>query len=237
MESGSIENIFTRSKARLLADAGNEFLFLRSIPSGPVRAFAQYWLDKAEIGELEKFLETTSSPNLSQAEGKTIIPPACGEYIDSRLRHWSMLPEWGKQSRGKMFLRRGRLPAHLREGAGDDDLRRYAAMEVKWPTEKEIVKSFGKQFEVELLYREGSAEYRISRQSAPFHCETRLIISSKLRFIFYCHLLEDFQHPFALIDHAGDWWSRNWDLITYDNLESAVLSMRRIVSDFEGSWS
>ena len=88
---------------------------------------------------------------------------------------------------------------------------------------------------MELLDREDGSVWRISAKSGVNNCETRLIISTKTKLLSYFHTLNN-SSPFLLIDHAGTTlFPKNWDLVSSENLESAVLILKQIVTAFEAS--
>lgn len=65
--------------------------------------------------------------------------------------------------------------------------------------------------------------------------QNRVVIDVKLKSLTYCHLLNDAQRHFTLIDHSGSWGLNSWNLVTEENLKETVGILRRIVDEFESS--
>ncbi len=237
MNSGCVDRIVKSSIQRLKNDSRNGFQFLRKVPSAHSRIFASYWIEKADPNALDEYLDSMPYPIRPGCGEAKLAPNGLAEYADSAVRRWEFLSVPMKQTMGMIFLRRGRISAHLREGATDEDLRRYGSLEWHWPKEREIIKAFSAAFEIRLLHRESksSAEYEVSTKQGVNSCATRLIVNTRLRILSYFHLLNDLTRHFVLIDHSGDWCLNNWNLVTEENLGEAVHILRKIVDDFESN--
>jgi hypothetical protein len=222
--NSTIDKIIDASIRRLASDRENGFAFLRQVPCTHVKLFVSYW-DQAEADYWDKYLKMIRN----QYWGVT--PNDFDKYVE-RMRHrWEHYSDGIKYTLGMMFAQKGKVPSYMRgPEVTDEMLNEYAKH--TWPTERDIIKVFRKHFEMELLHREGSSEYRISVKREVDNYETRLIVSAKLKFISYYHILNH-SEPFMLIDHTGSTAPVNWDLVLHENMESAALLLKNIVNTFE----
>jgi hypothetical protein len=235
MNPNCVDKIVKSSIHRLRHDSENGFEFLRKVPSVQSRIFAQYWIEKADSEAFAKYLRAIPHPKQLGYERVSVAGREFSEFADRAIRRWEFRSVPMKQTLGLIFLKRGRLADYQREGATDEDLRKYGNLEWHWPTERAIIKAFSSSFEIRLLHRENksSAEYEISTKHGVNSCATRLIVNTRLKILSYAHLLNDFTRHFVLIDHSGDWCLNIWNLVTEENLEEAVHILRKIVTDFE----
>jgi hypothetical protein len=235
MNPNCVDMVVKSSVERLKRDSENHFEFLRKVPSTYSRIFASYWIEEAGLEALTEYLDSIPYPvKLGNGEVR-VTPKRLAEYADNAIRRWEFRSVPMKQTLGLTFLKRGRLANYRREGATDEELRRYGNLKWHWPTEREIIKAFSNRFDIRLLHRENksSAEYEISTKQGVNSCATRLIVNTRLKILSYVHLLNDFRRHFVLIDHSGDWCLNNWNLVTEENLEEAVQILGKIVTDFE----
>lgn len=237
MSSECLEKVITSSIQRLTQDAENGFEFLQTIPSIRTRIFTRYWFENGGAEGLTEYLRSIPYSIKLGSLGDSPVPKGFAEFAEKTARHWEFRTVSMKQTLGMMFLRRGRLAEYRREGATDEDLRVYGNLKWHWPSKQQIVKAFGKRFEMQLLHREDqhSAKYQISTKRGVNVCSTRLIINSKIRVISYSHMLNGSQQHFQLIDHSGGWRLNNWDLVTGENLDEVVGILGKIVADFEST--
>lgn len=236
MRAEFIERVVHESIQRLKSDSQKGFEFLRKVPSTRSRIFVNYWLEKAGSAALAKHLDSMPLPRLGN-DHLNVAPKELVDYADNAIRQWKFLSIPMKQTLGGIFVKRGRISAHLREGATDADLRTYGSLKLQWPTERQIIRALSDKFEVQLLHRESrsGAEYSISAKHGINSCETRILVDIKHKSLAYCHLANDTQGHFTLIDHSGGWSMNIWNLVTEDNLGESVGLLRKIVSDFESS--
>lgn len=235
MNPSCADRIVKSSIQRLKHDCENGFEFLRKVPSTYSRIFASYWTEKAGPDALTEYLDSIPHPIRLGRDKVRVTSKGLAEYADNAVRRWEFRSVPMKQTLGMIFLRRGRLAEYQRTGATDTDLRRYGALKWRWPSERQVVKAFSKEFEMQFLHREGGAEYQISAKHGANSCATRLLINVRLKLISYFHFLNDCMGHFVLIDHAGDWGTTSWNLVTEENLDAAVCMLRKIVDDFESS--
>jgi len=219
--------MFDASIRRLASDRDNGFSFLRQVPSAHAKLFVSYW-DQAEAGCWDEYLKAI------QNQHWRITPKDFDAYVEQVGRQWAFLSHGSKTILGMMFAKNGKIPSYLRgPGVTDELLKQYA--NAQWLSERDIKTALAKHFKMELLDREDGSVWRISAKSGVNNCETRLIISTKTKLLSYFHTLNN-SSPFLLIDHAGTTlFPKNWDLVSSENLESAVLILKQIVTAFEAS--
>jgi len=237
MRAEFIDRVVRESIQRLKSDNEKGLEFLRKVPSTRSRIFVSFWLKKAGSAALAEYLDSMPIPRLGYNDVK-VAPKGLVEYADNAIRRWEFLSVPMRQTLGMIFVKRGRISAHLREGATDADLRTYGNLKWQWPTERQIIRALSDKFEVQLLHRESGtgAEYSISVKHGVNSCETRILVDIKHKSLAYCHLVNDTQGHFTLIDHSGGWSMNSWNLVTEDNLDESAGLLRKIVNDFESSF-
>jgi hypothetical protein len=228
MDSVFLKMIDT-SIRRLAIDRDNGFSFLRQVPSSHAKLFVSYW-DQAEGGYWNEYLKSDFHSEFWNEKH----PQNFESYIEKVGRRWEFLPNFVKSALGMMFVKTGKIPTHLQSPEMTDAvLKQYA--NYQWLSKKAIKTALSKHFEMELLNREDSSDWRISAKRGVNDCETRLIISTKTKGLSYFHTLNN-SSPFLLIDHAGTtFFPQNWDLVSSENLENVVLILKQIVTAFEAS--
>ncbi len=217
------------SVQRLASDRDNGFSFLRQVPSRHAKLFVNFW-DQTEPLYWNEYLKSDFYSRFWNEN----LPKNFEAYVEKVGRQWGFLPYGMKTILGMMFAKTGKIPGHLQSPEMTNAvLKRYA--NDQWLNEKDIKTVLGKHFEMELLNREEGSDWRISAKRGVINCETRLIISRKTKALSYFHVLNN-SSPFLLIDHAGATvFPKSWDLVSNENVESAALILKKIVTTFEVS--